>query len=73
MEFELGSTSIYADPGFSDADAMLVKARFATKIAEIIKRRRLKPVEAAVIVGYAATQSCQVCCVASSEAPAGRK
>src|SRR5450432_2544296 len=51
MEFERGSTNVYADLGFPDADAMLVKAQLATKIAEIIKRRRLTQVEAADIVG----------------------
>jgi predicted XRE-type DNA-binding protein len=51
MEFERGSTNVYADLGFPDADTMLVKAQLATKIAEIIKRRRLTQVEAADIVG----------------------
>jgi predicted XRE-type DNA-binding protein len=51
MEFERGSTNVYADLGFPDADEMLVKAQLATKIGEIIKRRRLTQVEAAEIVG----------------------
>jgi predicted XRE-type DNA-binding protein len=51
MEFERGSTNVYADLGDPDADGMLVKAQLATKIAEIIQRRRLTQTEAAEIVG----------------------
>jgi predicted XRE-type DNA-binding protein len=51
MEFEQGSANVYADLGFADAEEMLVKAQLATKIGEIIKRRRLTQVEAADIVG----------------------
>jgi predicted XRE-type DNA-binding protein len=51
MEFERGSTNVYADLGYPDADEMLVKAQLATKIGEIIKRRRLTQVAAAEIVG----------------------
>jgi predicted XRE-type DNA-binding protein len=51
MEFERGTTNVYADLGFADADEMLVKAQLATKIGEIIKRRRLTQVAAAEIVG----------------------
>jgi predicted XRE-type DNA-binding protein len=51
MEFERGSTNVYADLGVPDPDEMLVKAQLATKIGEIIKRRRLTQVEAAEIVG----------------------
>jgi predicted XRE-type DNA-binding protein len=51
MEFERGSTNVYADIDFPDADEMLVKAQLATKVGEIIKRRRLTQVEAAEIVG----------------------
>jgi predicted XRE-type DNA-binding protein len=50
MEFERGSTNIYADLGFPNADEMLVKAQLATKIGEIIKRRRLTQIDAAEIV-----------------------
>jgi len=38
---EQGSTNVYADLGRADADAMLVKAQLAVKIAGIVKRRRL--------------------------------
>jgi predicted XRE-type DNA-binding protein len=51
MEFERGTTNVYADLGFADADEMLVKAQLATKIGEIIKRRRLTQIAAAEIVG----------------------
>ena len=51
MGIETGSTNVYADLGRPDADEMLVKAQLATRIAEIIKRRRLTQVEAADIVG----------------------
>jgi predicted XRE-type DNA-binding protein len=51
MEFERGSTNVYADLGIPDADGMLIKAQLATKIGEIIKRRRLTQAEAAEIVG----------------------
>jgi predicted XRE-type DNA-binding protein len=51
MELEQGNTNVYADLGFPDAEEMLVKAQLASKIGEIIKRRRLTQVEAADIVG----------------------
>nr|WP_294504717.1 helix-turn-helix transcriptional regulator [uncultured Rhodopila sp.] len=51
MEFERGSTNVYADLGLADADEMLVKAQLATRIGEIIKQRGLTQVEAAEIVG----------------------
>jgi len=51
MEIEEGSTNVYADLGRPDADEMLIKAQLATKIGEIIKRRRLTQVAAAEIIG----------------------
>jgi len=51
MEIEEGSTNVYADLGRPDADEMLVKAQLATKISEVIKRRRLTQVEAAELIG----------------------
>ncbi len=50
-EIKEGSTTVYADLGRPDADEMLIKAQLATKIGEIIKRRRLTQVEAAEIIG----------------------
>ncbi|MBZ9538916.1 MULTISPECIES: helix-turn-helix domain-containing protein [Modicisalibacter] len=51
IDIEQGSTNVYADLGRNDADEMLIKAQLATKIAEIIKRRRLTQAKAAEIVG----------------------
>jgi predicted XRE-type DNA-binding protein len=48
---EKGSTNVYADLGIANADEMLVKARLATKIGEIIKRRKLTQVQAAELLG----------------------
>lgn len=50
-EIERGSGNAYADLGLADADEMLVKAQLVTKIAAIIKRRRLTQTEAAGILG----------------------
>ena len=46
-----GSANIYADLGITDAGEMLVKAQLATKIAEIIKHRRITQVQAAELLG----------------------
>lgn len=51
IDIEQGSTNVYADLGYPDADEMLIKAQLATKIGDIIKRRRLTQVQAAEIVG----------------------
>jgi len=48
---EEGSTNVYADLGRSDADEMLVKAQLASRIGEIIKRRRLTQAVAAGMIG----------------------
>lgn len=50
-KIEQGSGNIYADIGMPDADAMLIKARLASKIAEIIQYRHLTQNEAASIIG----------------------
>lgn len=50
-DIEQGSTNVYDDLGRNDADEMLIKAQLATKIADIIKRRRLTQAKAAQIVG----------------------
>lgn len=50
-EIENGSTNVYADIGIPDAEEMLVKAQLATKIAEIIKHRRMTQVQAAELLG----------------------
>lgn len=51
IDIEQGSTNVYADLGYPDADEMLIKAQLATQIGNIIKRRRLTQVQAAEIVG----------------------
>ena len=48
---EQGSTNVYADLGHADAEAMLVKAQLAVKIATIVKRRRLTQAVVSEIVG----------------------
>jgi predicted XRE-type DNA-binding protein len=48
---ERGSTNVYSDLGLENADEMLVKAQLATKIGEIIKRRKLTQVEAGQLLG----------------------
>lgn len=50
-QIENGSTNVYADLGFENADEMLVKAQLATKIGEIIRRRKLTQVQAAELLG----------------------
>jgi len=50
-EIEKGSANVYADIGMPDAGEMLVKAQLATKIAEIIKQRRITQVQAADLLG----------------------
>jgi predicted XRE-type DNA-binding protein len=47
----LGSRNVYADLGFPDPDAMLVKAQLVTKIAEILETRGLTQLKAAGILG----------------------
>ena len=51
IEIETGSANVYADLGRADADEMLVKAQLASKIGDIIKRRKLTQAQAAEIIG----------------------
>ncbi len=48
---ERGSANVYADLGLDNAEEMLVKAQLATKIGDIIKRRKLTQVQAAELLG----------------------
>lgn len=48
--FEESTGNVYQDLGFEDAADMLVKAQLATKIAEIIKAKKLKQKEAAAML-----------------------
>ena len=50
-KIKISSGNVYADLGDSQADEMLVKARLAFKIGEIIKQRQLTQVEAADLLG----------------------
>jgi predicted XRE-type DNA-binding protein len=51
IDIEIGSENPYADLGFPDADEMLVKAKLAHEIAQIIKSRRLTQQSAAGLLG----------------------
>ncbi|HEY4147134.1 helix-turn-helix transcriptional regulator [Pinirhizobacter sp.] len=51
IKFKESSGNVYADLGFPDAEEMLVKAQLATKIGEIIKRRKLSQQQAADVLG----------------------
>lgn len=51
IDIEKGTGNVFADLGLPNADEMLVKAQLATKIAEIIKSRRLNQTKAAQILG----------------------
>ena len=51
VKVESGSGNVFADLGFPDAEAHLLKAQLATRIEKIIRRRRLKQVEAAALLG----------------------
>jgi len=50
-ELEYGGANVYLDIAAQMPDEMLVKARLASKIAEIIRHRHLTQSEAALIVG----------------------
>ena len=50
-QIEQGSANVYADLGLGDAEEMLVKAQLATKIGEIVKRRKLTQIQAAELLG----------------------
>jgi predicted XRE-type DNA-binding protein len=47
----IGSENVYADLGYAAPDDMYVKARLVTRIAQLLKERRLTQIEAAKIVG----------------------
>lgn len=50
-DVQQGSTNVYADLGFPDADEMLVKAQLVTKIGEAIKAQKLSSDQAAAALG----------------------
>ena len=45
-----GSMNVYADLGLDNAEEMLVKAQLATKIGDILRRRKLTQVQAAELL-----------------------
>ncbi|SDX08696.1 Predicted DNA-binding protein, contains XRE-type HTH domain [Collimonas sp. OK242] len=47
IDIEMGSDNPYADLGFPDADEMLIKAKLAHQIAQIVKSRHLTQQRAA--------------------------
>ncbi len=51
IEFEKGSTNVYADLGFPDAEEMFRKAQLTSEIDKIIKTRRWSRRKAAEVVG----------------------
>jgi predicted XRE-type DNA-binding protein len=51
INIEESTGNVYADLGSADADEMLVKAKLASKIAEIIKKRKWTQEHAADILG----------------------
>lgn len=50
-KIEKGSMNVYADLEVADAEEMLVKAQLASKIAEIIKLRKLTQTQASSLLG----------------------
>jgi len=50
-EVEEGSSNVYADMGMANADEMLMKARLAMKIGEMIQSRGWTQQEAARVLG----------------------
>lgn len=50
-EIDVGSGNIYADLGYADAEEMLVKAQLASKIGDIIKRRKWTQQQASDVLG----------------------
>ena len=51
LKIERGSGNVFADLGFPDAEAHLLKAELVTRIDNIIRERGLKQVEAAKLLG----------------------
>jgi predicted XRE-type DNA-binding protein len=50
-EVKQGSTNVYADLGFPNADEMLIKAQLVSKIREIIKSQQWTQQQAAKVLG----------------------
>ena len=50
IDIEKSSGNVYADLGLTDAQEMLIKAKLASKIGEIIQRQNLTQQQAAQLV-----------------------
>lgn len=50
-KFEIGSGNVFADLGFRNAEAHLLKAKLATEIAESIEQKRLSLAQTAERTG----------------------
>lgn len=50
-KIERGSGNVFADLGHPEAEVHLLKAELVTRIDEIIRRRKLKQVDAAKLLG----------------------
>jgi predicted XRE-type DNA-binding protein len=72
IKVERGSTNVYRDLGYADADEMLVKAQLASKIAEIIKGRGLTQAQAAEVLGMPRPK-CRTCSMAGFAASVKRR
>lgn len=51
VKIERSSGNVFADLGFPDADAHLLKADLVTRIDEIVRRRRLTQAQVAKLLG----------------------
>lgn len=49
-EYQIGSTNVFADLGMINSEEKLVKAELALKINQIIKKKKLKQIDAAKIL-----------------------
>jgi predicted XRE-type DNA-binding protein len=50
-QYEIGSRNVFKDLGLPNAEEHLVKAQLVYKIDTILKKRRLKQIEAAALFG----------------------
>ena len=57
---EQSSGNVYADLGYPDSEAMLVKARLVAKIAEIVQRRGLTQTRTAEMLGLTQPKVCAI-------------
>jgi predicted XRE-type DNA-binding protein len=51
VEIHEGSENVYADLGYPNAEEMLIKAKLAAKIADIVRNKGLTQVQTAKILG----------------------